>query len=49
MGNSHLQLDMMLDGYTSIVSIDYADVCIAQLQKAHAEYPQLQYEAADAR
>ena len=48
-GNSQLQLDMVLDGYTSILSIDYADVVIAQLQKSHFAHPQLQYAVADAR
>lgn len=48
-GNSQLQLDMVLDGYISILSIDYADVVIAQLQQAHIDYPQLQYAVADAR
>ena len=44
-----MQLDMVLDDYTSITSIDYADIVIEQLQKAHAEHPQLQYAVADAR
>ena len=48
-GNSHLQVEMVLDGYSSILSVDYADVVISQLQRAHADLPQLQYATADAR
>ena len=41
---------MVLDGYySSILSVDYADVVISQLQRAHADLPQLQYATADAR
>lgn len=48
-GNSRLQLDMSLDGYTSILSIDYAQVVIEQMQESHQQYPQLRYDVADAR
>ncbi|DBA87469.1 TPA: hypothetical protein ACH3X1_004508 [Trebouxia sp. C0004] len=48
-GNSRLQLDMAQEGYTSITSIDYAEVVIEQLQQSHQQYPQLQYDVADAR
>lgn len=48
-GNSRLQLDMAQEGYTSITSIDYAEAVIEQLQQSHQQYPQLQYEVADAR
>ncbi len=48
-GNSRLQLDMNLDGYASITSVDYSEVVIDQMQQAHQHYPQLQYAVADAR
>ena len=48
-GNSRLQLDMSLDGYTSILSVDYAQVVIEQMQESHQQYPQLRYDVADAR
>ena len=48
-GNSRLQLDMILDDYASVTSIDYSDIVIAQLQKVHALHPELQYAVADAR
>jgi len=48
-GNSRLQLDMTQEGYTSITSIDYAEVVIEQMQQSHQQYPQLQYDVADAR
>lgn len=40
---------MVLDNYASVTSIDYSDVVIAQMQKAHAEHAELQYAVADAR
>ncbi|DBA71492.1 TPA: hypothetical protein ACH3X2_011283 [Trebouxia sp. C0005] len=48
-GNSRLQLDMAQEGYTSITSIDYAEVVIEQMQQSHQQYPQLHYDVADAR
>ena len=48
-GNSRLQLDMMLDGYASILSVDYSPVVIQQMQHSHQSHPQLQYAVADAR
>jgi hypothetical protein len=40
---------MTQEGYTSITSIDYAEVVIEQMQQSHQQYPQLQYDVADAR
>ena len=48
-GNSRLQLDMSLDGYTSILSVDYSDIVIEQMQYSHQQHPRLQYAVADAR
>ena len=49
-GNSKLQIDMALDGYTSITSIDFSEVVIEQMQQNQKQHlPQLQYAVADAR
>lgn len=48
-GNSKLQIDMAIDGYTCITSIDYSEVVIEQMQHSSAQQPQLQYAVADAR
>ena len=41
----------MLDGYTSITSIDFSEVVIEQLQQnqQQQQQPQLQYAVGDAR
>ena len=50
MGNSKLQIDMALDGYNSITSIDFSEVVIEQMQQNQKQHlPQLQYAVADAR
>lgn len=50
MGNSKLQIDMALDGYTSITSIDFSEVVIEQMQQSpKQQLQQLQYAVADAR
>ena len=49
-GNSKLQIDMALDGYTSITSIDFSEVVIEQMRQNQRQHlPQLQYAVADAR
>lgn len=48
-GNSRLQLDMTLDGYASILSVDYSPVVIQQMRRSHQSHLQLQYAVADAR
>lgn len=40
---------MAQEGYISITSIDYSEVVIEQMQQSHQQYPQLQYDVADAR
>ncbi|KAL3148121.1 hypothetical protein ABBQ38_014402 [Trebouxia sp. C0009 RCD-2024] len=47
-GNSRLQDDMVLDGYSSITSIDFSEVVIEQMQQDQQQQ-QLQYAVADAR
>ena len=47
-GNSRLQNDMVLDGYSSITSVDFAEVVIEQMQQ-DPQQQQLQYAVADAR
>jgi SAM-dependent methyltransferase len=57
-GTSTLQVDMALDGYASVLSVDYSSVCITRLEAAREAYagPQaarlraaLTYEVADMR
>lgn len=52
-GNSTLSHDMLVDGYDSIVSVDYSDVVIQAMQKRYAEelrtHPQYKYIHADVR
>ena len=48
-GNSKLQIDMALDGYASITSVDYSDVVVEQMQQSPGQLPQLRYAVADAR
>lgn len=49
-GNSKLQIDMALDGYTSITSIDFSEVVIEQMKQNQEQHlSQLQYAVADAR
>lgn len=43
-GNSTLSNDMLRDGFTSIVSMDYSDVVIAQMKQ---QYPAGRYEVGD--
>lgn len=50
MGSSRIQVDMLLDGYTNILSVDYSDVVIQQLEAMHGPtFPQLHYGVADCR
>eukprot|EP00891_Asterochloris_glomerata_P007145 jgi/Astpho2/7145/Aster-01471 len=49
-GNSELQLDMAMSGYTGpIISVDFSPTAIADLSLKHEGLPMLQYEVADVR
>ncbi|KAG2489370.1 hypothetical protein HYH03_012200 [Edaphochlamys debaryana] len=48
-GTSRIQYHMHLDGFRSIVNVDYAPACIQQLSALHADVPGLSYEVADCR
>lgn len=48
-GSSVLQLEMTLDGYRHVHSVDYSEVVIRHMAEQHAGIPQVTYEEADCR
>eukprot|EP00798_Chlamydomonas_sp_ICE-L_P031306 gene31305-6453_t len=49
-GTSTIQHDMVIDGgYTRVVNLDYADVCIERMSKMHADVPALEYVMGDVK
>jgi len=48
-GTSILQLEMTLDGYRQVHSIDYSESVIKHMIEEHAGIHQLTYEVADCR
>ncbi len=48
-GTSIIQLDMVLDGYRHVHSIDYSEVVIRHMVEQHAGAEPLTYEVADCR
>ena len=44
-----LQLEMTLDGYRHVHTVDYSEVVIRHMSEQHVGIPQITYEVADCR
>jgi ubiquinone/menaquinone biosynthesis C-methylase UbiE len=48
-GNSNLAMDLHLDGFQNILSVDYSSVVIDSLNQQYSDHPSLKFQCVDCR